>query len=733
MSTKTKAELTQEIEVLKRELEKCQARKTDEDRFRALYSGIPIPTYTWQRQADDIVLLDYNDAAAKETQGKIADFVGFSAQEMYPHRPDIQEDLVQCADEGIAIERETEYEYLTTGEKKILALKFIFVSPDLVLVHTEDITERVREQQEADYERELTQSILDTSLDTVAVLDAHTLQYVKWNKALTRISGYSDEEIPTLHPIEDFFDEEEAIRVQATVEELMREGKVTTTVTHINKDGTRFPLDYTGAIIKNDEGDAQYFVFIGRDISERLEAEEALQAQEALLKDIFRTNIDTLEIFDPETMRYVMWNQAVNEISGYSDEEIAEMNPLRDFIEEPELSETLDALKKTLVEGEAAVRTVVISKDGSRTPMDYRSSLVRDPEGNPLYIIAIGRDISEALRLEGALQESEALYRELVENISEVIYALDENSVVTYVSPAIESFLGHSPDQVMGEPFSKFVYKEDLKRAQENLGKLMRGDNPGSGEYRVVNASGEIRWMRVSTLPIMDEDRITGFRGVLTDITAIKRAEGHIERAAALVERQRLARELHDSVTQTLYGIDLFSNAAERELKLGKNELAMDNVKQIKELSHDALGDMRLLIFELRPQILEEQGLAAALRDRLDLVEARTGFSTNIRVVEERPLDPSVEVELYAIATEALNNTLRHSRAEHVGVILEYTKDSVCLMVQDDGIGYEYKNPVVTKGFGLRNMEERAARMGASLSLDSSPGAGTAVKVEVAA
>ena len=239
--------------------------------------------------------------------------------------------------------------------------------------------------------------------------------------------------------------------------------------------------------------------------------------------------------------------------------------------------------------------------------------------------------------------------------------------------------------------------------------------------------------MRVSTLPIMDEDRITGFRGVLTDITAIKRAEGHIERAAALVERQRLARELHDSVTQTLYGIDLFSNAAERDLKLGKNELAMDNVKQIKELSHDALGDMRLLIFELRPQILEEQGLAAALRDRLDLVEARTGFSTNIRVVEERPLDPSVEVELYAIATEALNNTLRHSRAEHVGVILEYTKDSVCIMVQDDGIGYEYKNPGVTKGFGLRNMEERAARMGASLSLDSSPGAGTAVKVEVAA
>ena len=733
MSTKTKAELTQEIEVLKRELEKCQAWKTDEDRFRALYSGIPIPTYTWQRQADDIVLLDYNDAAAKETQGKIADFVGRAAQEMYPHRPDIQEDLVQCADEGIAIERETEYEYLTTGEKKILALKFVFVPPDLVLVHTEDITERVREQQEADYERELTQSILDTSLDTVAVLDAHTLQYVKWNKALTRITGYSDEEIPTLHPIEDFFDEEEAIRVQATVEELMREGKVTTTVTHINKDGTRFPLDYTGAIIKNDEGDAQYFVFIGRDISERLEAEEALQAQEALLKDIFRTNIDTLEIFDPETMRYVMWNQAVNEISGYSDEEIAEMDPLRDFIEEPELSETLAALEKTLEEGEASTRTVVISKDGSRIPMDYRTSLVKDPKGNPIYVIAIGRDITEQLRLEEELVKSEALYRDLVENITEVIYSLDDSGVITYVSPAIEKVLGYSPEQLIGESFDRFILPEDLNRARKNISNLIGGETTRRSEYRAENSSGEVRWMRVSSLPIMDEDRVSGFQGVMTDITGIKRVEEQLERAAALAERQRLARELHDSVTQTLYGIDLFSNATEQAMELGKTERAMENVQQIKELSQSALGDMRLLIFELQPQILEEKGLATALQERLDLVEGRSGLNTNIRVIGERPLDPSIETELYAVATEALNNTLKHSGAEHVSVVLEYEEDSVSLTISDDGNGFDRDAPDLNKGFGLLNMEERITRIRGGFSLESSPGAGTKVKVEVAA
>jgi PAS domain S-box-containing protein len=342
-------------------------------------------------------------------------------------------------------------------------------------------------------------------------------------------------------------------------------------------------------------------------------------------------------------------------------------------------------------------------------------------------------EIEQRERAEIELMASREEYRDLVENINEVIYTFDESYVVTYVSPAIESLLGYPPEQVIGQPFAKFIHPDDLDGARDNIQKVMSGVSSGFNEYRIMNTSGEILWVRASSTPIMDEDRITGFRGVLTDISAIKRAEGHIERAAALAERQRLARELHDSVTQTLYGIDLFSNAAERELKLSKNEPAMENVKQIKELSHAALGDMRLLIFELQPQILEEEGLASALKERLDLVEGRSGLSTSIRVVDERPIDISIEAELYAITTEALNNTLKHSRAEHVGVVLEYRKDSVCLMVQDDGIGYDYKNPGVTKGFGMRNMEERAFRISGSFSLDSSPEAGTTIKVEVAA
>jgi PAS domain S-box-containing protein len=305
--------------------------------------------------------------------------------------------------------------------------------------------------------------------------------------------------------------------------------------------------------------------------------------------------------------------------------------------------------------------------------------------------------------------------------------------VITYVSSAIEKVLGYSPDQLIGESFDRFIPPEDLDRARENISNLTGGGTARWSEYRAENSSGEVRWIRVSSLPISEEEHVIGFRGVLTDITAVKQAEEQLERAAQLAERQRLARELHDSVTQTLYGIDLFSNATTQALSAGNTKEAIENAQQIQELSQNALGDMRLLIYELRPQILEEEGLVAALRDRLDLVEARTGFNTNIRVVDERPLDTSIESELYAIANEALNNSLKHSKAKHVTVILEYTVDSVCLQVWDDGIGFDQSDPDLSKGFGLHNMEERASRIGGSFSLDSSAGAGTVVEVEVAA
>jgi signal transduction histidine kinase len=199
---------------------------------------------------------------------------------------------------------------------------------------------------------------------------------------------------------------------------------------------------------------------------------------------------------------------------------------------------------------------------------------------------------------------------------------------------------------------------------------------------------------------------------------------------AILEERQRLARELHDSVTQALYGIALYAEAAGRALADGLREPVAANLREIGETTQEALGEMRLLLFELRPPVLQAQGLAAALRARLQAVEARAGLATDVRIEGDDRLAPDAEQELYRVAQEALNNVLKHAHAGRVSLRLAVGSRHATLEVVDDGVGFE-PSLQASDGFGLRGMRERVERLGGTLGIASSPGAGTRVQVEV--
>jgi signal transduction histidine kinase len=200
--------------------------------------------------------------------------------------------------------------------------------------------------------------------------------------------------------------------------------------------------------------------------------------------------------------------------------------------------------------------------------------------------------------------------------------------------------------------------------------------------------------------------------------------------AAVLEERQRLARELHDSVTQSLYGVSLHAEAASRALTAGDAEPVASNLREIRETTQEALGEMRLLLFELRPPLLEERGLVGALQSRLGAVEARAGLVTELHGEGAERLEPETEQELYRLAQEALNNVLKHAHARHVAVRLDVSADRAILEVVDDGVGFE---PSLRNGggFGLPGMRERAERLGGTLQVESEPGGGTRVRMEV--
>ena len=209
------------------------------------------------------------------------------------------------------------------------------------------------------------------------------------------------------------------------------------------------------------------------------------------------------------------------------------------------------------------------------------------------------------------------------------------------------------------------------------------------------------------------------------------RLQQQAEQLAVLGERQRLARELHDSVTQSLYSVTLYANAAVLALAAGKQEVTAGYLQELQETAQEGMRDMRLLIFQLHPPVLEIEGLVAALQARLAAVEGRAGLQTEFRVEEERRLPIAIESDLYWIAQEALNNVRKHAAAQHVIVQLYFTPTTVALDVIDDGVGFDPQAVPVEERGGLRTIAERTARIGGNLIYTSAPGEGTKMRVEV--
>lgn len=201
------------------------------------------------------------------------------------------------------------------------------------------------------------------------------------------------------------------------------------------------------------------------------------------------------------------------------------------------------------------------------------------------------------------------------------------------------------------------------------------------------------------------------------------------EQAAVVEERQRLARELHDSVTQLLYSQILFSGASLKVLNQDNLPLTEQYLTRIEQAAQQALKEMRLLVFELRPTDQLDEGLIDALRKRLEAVEKRSGMETRLIVEGDLNLDNRAELSIYRIIQEALNNTLKHAGAKMVTVTIRQESDTFEVEVADNGCGFNFEESLEGGGMGLANMLERTTSLGGTMQVQAEPSAGTRVKV----
>ncbi|GAC1626325.1 MAG: hypothetical protein NVS4B2_05570 [Chloroflexota bacterium] len=269
-------------------------------------------------------------------------------------------------------------------------------------------------------------------------------------------------------------------------------------------------------------------------------------------------------------------------------------------------------------------------------------------------------------------------------------------------------------------------------------------------------AAQDLGWGGATAVPLRVGDRIVGVLtcytrevvplpesdiGLLTTIAdqvavAVENARLYRQSRdlATLQERARLARDLHDSVTQALFSMTMHARAAQMSLDregLDANGVLGRSLQQLSELTQGALAEMRALIFELRPGALAEEGLAAALRKQAVVLTMREGLAVRVEAPPDRlMIEETVEEHLYRLAQEALNNIVKHARASNVLVRLEHDPDTaeLCVEIHDDGRGFD-STTVPPGHLGLGTMAERARLVGARFEVRSSAGKGTLVRV----
>jgi PAS domain S-box-containing protein len=283
---------------------------------------------------------------------------------------------------------------------------------------------------------------------------------------------------------------------------------------------------------------------------------------------------------------------------------------------------------------------------------------------------------------------------------------------------------------------------------EEDLPDRILSDSAFAPAHSVLR---EVPWKLVVTIPMIHGGRPLGalsaylrpgqrpseptmtflhaIAGLAASSAEIFRLVSAVQHQVALEERQRLARELHDSVSQALYGIALGARSAQNRLARDPQRAA-EPLDYILGLAEAALADMRSLILELQPESLEREGLVGALAKRVDAIKGRYGIEVSRDLPDEPPIPLDTKQAMYRIAQEALHNLVKHSRAEHAWLRLGVDRDVLTMEVADDGEGFDPSGSYPGH-FGLQSMRERAQSRGGELHVESRPGEGTSVRVRV--
>ena len=358
-------------------------------------------------------------------------------------------------------------------------------------------------------------------------------------------------------------------------------------------------------------------------------------------------------------------------------------------------------------------------------------------------VIAIenARLYQEQIGIAKQLRQSEKNYRELFESAHDAIWVHDLEGNILVANKATETLTGFSVEELSNMNMKRLLSSESLRIAREVRHCLLQGQVMAQPyEQYLMRKNGAEATLMLTTNLISSDGQPKGFQNVARDITEGKRLEENLRLYVQQItraqeeERLRIARELHDGTTQTLITLlHQLENLLHDKAKLPVGEAR--ELWAFHERIKDVLQEVRHLGRDLRPSILDDVGLLAALRWVTRELKTEYGVEASLQVHgDERRFPPEVELILFRIVQEALRNIGRHSQASKAEVLIRFGEGKTAVIIRDNGIGFQLPDKVSDLSrsgkLGLVGMQERVRLLGGSLEVKSKPSKGTTIIAE---
>ncbi len=431
-------------------------------------------------------------------------------------------------------------------------------------------------------------------------------------------------------------------------------------------------------------------------------------------------NSGTATIVIEEDTTISMMNNDFSNFTGYSREEIIGQIWSR-YVAPDDVDRLLSFHRVRRENPSAAPRNYefkIINKDGNLLHVFMTIAMIPGTTQS----IASMLDISERVKAEKALRDSEEKFRQLVESMNEGLGIQDRRGIITYVNDKICKILQLPRERIVGRRTREFISKRDLGTWTRNYDNR---EAPESYEVTWMDKLGNPIYTLFSPRAIYDsQGHFMGGFGVITDITAIKKLEKEVLDISER-ERQKIGYELHDDLGQHLIGVDVMTKVLRDKLTPFSDENAR-YAGEINQLVKGAIEKTRRLARGLCPVYLSSLGLETSLEELADSTSGIFGINCIFRCPRHIPIeDNSLATHLYYIAKESIHNAIEHGKSSKI--VLEFLNNNgiVSLSILDDGIGI--KNTAKVGGIGLRIMNYRSRMIGASLRIQSEPSGGTLV------